>query len=139
MVVLVCGWYSFRLGDSEEGVQFKKGIVCSDMWIIGEKMLFLGWKSDYISVNDVKVEFELEYSLGKYVRFVCDIKSQDGIEVSYQLMVEMVVFQEWVLVNKFFLVIYIGVGCILCMYFGIILMECGGIGISWDNEVLFIY
>jgi len=59
--------------------------------------------------------------------------------VTHQLVVEMVVSQEWAPVNKPSLVTHTGVGRILRMHFGTILTERAGIGISWDNEAPPIY
>jgi len=59
--------------------------------------------------------------------------------VTHQLIVEMVVSQEWAPVNKPSLVTHTGVGRILRMHFGTILTERAGIGISWDNEAPPVY
>lgn len=138
-VAPACGRHSPRVGESVDDQQHKKGIVRSDTRVIGEKTLFSGWKSNYTSATDSSVELELEYNLSKHARSACDTKSQDGTEVSHQLMVEMVVSQEWAPINKPSLVTHTGVGRILRMHFGTILTERGGIGISWDNEAPPIY
>ncbi|KAK4187174.1 hypothetical protein QBC35DRAFT_385575 [Podospora australis] len=138
-VAPACGRHSPRIGETVDDQQQKKGIVRSDTRVIGEKTLFSGWKSNYTSATDSIVELELEYNLSKHARSACDTKSQDGTEVSHQLMVEMVVSQEWAPVNKPSLVTHTGVGRILRMHFGTILTERGGIGISWDNEAPPIY
>jgi arrestin-related trafficking adapter 1 len=77
--------------------------------------------------------------LAKHAKYACDTKCRDGTEVTHQLMVEMVVSQEWAPVNKPGLVTHTGVGRILRMHFGTILTERPGIGISWDNEAPPIY
>jgi arrestin-related trafficking adapter 1 len=117
----------------------KKGVQRVETRVIGEKTLFSGWKSDYSSMGDSSVEIELEYMLGKHARYLCDMKSRDGSEVSHQLMVEMVVSQEWAPANKLNYVTQTGIGRILRMHFCSMLTERGGIGISWDNESPPIY
>ncbi len=136
-----CGRHSPKIGENleEDQQQQKKGILRSESRIIGEKTMFSGWKSNYTSATDSCVEFELEYNLGKNAKFSCDAKSRDGTEVTHQLMVEMVVSQEWAPINKPALVTHTGVGRILRMHFGTILTERAGIGISWDNEAPPIY
>ncbi|KAL2129194.1 hypothetical protein VTI74DRAFT_8095 [Chaetomium olivicolor] len=134
-----CGRHSPRLGETAEEQQNRKGVIRTDTRVIGEKTLFSGWKSNYTSANDSTVELELEYSLAKNAKYACDSKSRDGTEVTHQLMLEMVVSQEWAPVNKPTLVTHTGVGRILRMHFGTILTERGGIGISWDNEAPPIY
>jgi hypothetical protein len=124
---------------TEQQQPSKKGIARSDTRVIGEKTMFSGWKSNYTSATDSTVEVELEFNLAKHAKSVCDTKSRDGSEVTHQLMVEMVVSQEWAPVNKPALVTHTGVGRILRMHFGTVLTERGGIGISWDNEAPPIY
>ncbi|KAK4212002.1 protein LDB19 [Rhypophila decipiens] len=123
----------------EGGPQPKKGISRTDTRVIGEKTIFSGWKSNYGGLTDSTVELELEYNLAKHAKYACDTKSRDGSEITHQLMVEMVVSQEWAPVNKPALVTHTGVGRILRMHFTTILTERGGIGISWDNEAPPIY
>jgi len=136
-VAPACGRHSPKMG--EEDRSQKKGIVRTDTRVIGEKTLFGGWKSNYTSATDSNVELELEYDVAKSARSACDTKSQDGTEFTHQLMVEMVVSQEWAPVNKPALITHTGVGRILRMHFATILTERGGIGISWDNEAPPIY
>ncbi|KAL2172162.1 hypothetical protein VTG60DRAFT_7006 [Thermothelomyces hinnuleus] len=133
-----CERHSPKLGEAAEQ-QSKKGVIRSETRIIGEKTLFSGWKSNYTSATDSVVELELDYSLAKNAKYACDSKSRDGTEVTHQLIVEMVVSQEWAPVNKPSLVTHTGVGRILRMHFGTILTERAGIGISWDNEAPPIY
>jgi len=134
-----CGRHSPKLGDNPEQQQQKKGVIRTETRVIGEKTMFSGWKSNYMSTTDSSVELELEYNLAKHAKFACDTKCRDGTEITHQLMVEMVVSQEWAPVNKPALVTHTGVGRILRMHFGTILTERAGIGISWDNEAPPIY
>ncbi|KAK4097499.1 hypothetical protein N658DRAFT_569316 [Parathielavia hyrcaniae] len=138
-VAPACGRHSPKLGQGTEGQQNKKGVIRTETRVIGEKTLFSGWKSNYASPTDSMIELELDYSLAKHAKYACDSKSRDGTEVTHQLMVELVVAQEWAPVNKPSLVTHTGVGRILRMHFGTILTERGGIGISWDNEAPPIY
>ncbi|KAK4250635.1 hypothetical protein C7999DRAFT_11655 [Corynascus novoguineensis] len=134
-----CERHSPKLNEAAGQQQSKKGVIRSESRIIGEKTLFSGWKSNYTSATDSMVELELDYSLAKNAKYACDSKSRDGTEVTHQLIVEMVVSQEWAPVNKPSLVTHTGVGRILRMHFGTILTERAGIGISWDNEAPPIY
>lgn len=137
-VAPACGRHSPRL-DGASPTEQKKGVPRTDTRTIGEKTLFSGWKSNYMSTTDSHVELELEYSLGKHAKHACDTKSRDGTEVTHQLMVELVVSQEWAPINRPTFVTHTGVGRILRMHFGTVLTERGGIGISWDNEAPPIY
>ncbi|KAH6612347.1 hypothetical protein B0J18DRAFT_474187 [Chaetomium sp. MPI-SDFR-AT-0129] len=137
-----CARHTPKLGEAvatAEDQSSRKGVIRSESRIIGEKTLFSGWKSNYTSSTDSNVEVELDYSLAKNAKYACDSKSRDGTEVSHQLVVEMVVSQEWAPVDKPSLVTHTGVGRILRMHFATVLTERGGIGISWDNEAPPIY
>ncbi len=134
-----CGRHSPKLSENAEEQQNKKGVVRTDTRVIAENTLFSGWKSNYAGVNDSVVELEMDYSLAKGAKYACDSKSRDGTEVTHQLVVEMVVAQEWAPVNKPSLVTHTGVGRILRMHFSAVLTEHSGIGISWDNEAPPIY
>ncbi|KAL2271957.1 hypothetical protein VTJ83DRAFT_1328 [Remersonia thermophila] len=144
-VAPVCGRHSPKTpsesGDAgaPEEPPAKKGVMRSETRVIGEHTLLSGWKSNYASLTDSTVELELEYCLGKNARFACDTKSRDGTEVTHQLVIEMVVSQEWAPVGKPHQATHTGVGRILRMHFGAILTERAGIGISWDNEAPPIY
>ncbi|KAK4119602.1 hypothetical protein N657DRAFT_684245 [Parathielavia appendiculata] len=138
-VAPACGRHSPKLGQGVEEQHNKKGVLRTETRVIGEKTLFSGWKSNYSSPTDSMIELELDYSLAKHAKYACDSKSRDGTEVTHQLMVELVVAQEWAPMNKPSLVTHTGVGRILRMHFGTILTERGGIGISWDNEAPPIY
>ncbi|KAH7629380.1 hypothetical protein B0T09DRAFT_266580 [Sordaria sp. MPI-SDFR-AT-0083] len=132
---------------SDAQPQPPKGLPRTETRIIGEKTIFSGWKSSYSSATDSHIELELDYHLSKSHSSpaVCDTRwttpgtSTSSHEVSHQLMVEMVVSQEWAPVGKPNLVTHTGVGRILRMHFSSILTERGGIGISWDNEAPPIY
>ncbi|KJR89340.1 uncharacterized protein SPSK_06214 [Sporothrix schenckii 1099-18] len=115
------------------------GVQRADTRIIGEKTLLSGWKSNYSAAEDASVELELDYLLGKHAKYSCDTHTRDGTEVTHQLMLEMVVSQEWAPANKPSMVTQTGVGRILRMHFTDILTQRGGIGVSWDNEAPPIY
>ncbi len=129
--------------DAKESGQppVRKGVPKAEMRVIGEKTLFSGCKSSYASPETSLVELELDYHVmsKSHPRFSCDTKARDGTEVSHQLLIEMVVSQEWAPANKPALTTQTGVCRILRMHFPTVLTERGGIGISWDNEAPPIY
>jgi len=127
--------------DAKDGDQqpTKKGLQRTDTRVIGEKTMFSGWKSNYGGPDNSTVEMEIEYQPTRNCKYTCDTKSRDGSEVTHQLMLEMVVSQEWAPVSKPALITQTGVGRILRMHFGTIVTERSGIGISWDNEAPPIY
>ncbi|CAK7272642.1 Endocytosis regulator [Sporothrix epigloea] len=126
-------------GSDDESAPTPKGVSRTDTRIIGEKTLLSGWKSSYAGVDDSYIELELDYMLSKHAKYACDTRTRDGIEVTHQLMIELVVSQEWAPMNKPAMITQTGVGRILRMHFTDILTQRGGIGVSWDNEAPPIY
>ncbi|KAL0931263.1 uncharacterized protein CTRU02_213998 [Colletotrichum truncatum] len=121
----------------------QKGLHRSETRILGEKYMHDGWKSDYSS-TDGHVEFEFDYGViaskhGHGPRYACDMKSHDGTEVTHALMIEMVVSKEWAPVGKPHLATQTGTGRILRMHYHVMLTECPGLGVSWDNEAPPVY
>ncbi|XXH04555.1 hypothetical protein Hte_010972 [Hypoxylon texense] len=115
----------------------KKGAKRSDARTIAHADMHSGWKSDYSPSGCI--EMEIEYQLGPGSKAVCDIKSEDGTEITHQLVVEMVVVQEYAPVAHPKHVTPTGVARILRMHFGVNLTERAGLGVSWDNEAPPIY
>lgn len=138
-VAPACAKHTPKEGATTPDQPAKKGLPRSDSRVIGEKTVFSGWKSNYSSVSDSVVEIELDYFLSKHTKYNCNTKSRDGTEVSHQLMVEMVVSQEWAPLSKPNMVTQTGVGRILRMHFQTVLTERAGLGISWDNEAPPVY
>lgn len=116
-----------------------KTIQRSDTRIIGDKVLFAGWKSNYGAVSDSLVEMDLDYQLNRHARFNCNARSRTGSQVTHQLIIELVVSQEVAPADKPLRSTPTGIGRILRMQFNTVLTEHPGIGISWDNESPPIY
>ncbi|KAJ0345832.1 hypothetical protein KNSL1_008077 [Colletotrichum chrysophilum] len=124
----------------------QKGAPRTETRVLGEKYMHDGWKSDYTS-TDGHVEFDFDYgviagSSSKHShgpRYACDAKSHDGTEVSHALMIEMVVSKEWAPIGKPHLATQTGTGRILRMHYHVMLTECPGLGVSWDNEAPPVY
>ncbi|KAI1871450.1 uncharacterized protein JN550_004444 [Neoarthrinium moseri] len=122
---------------TETGESANKGLKRTEARTIGSGDLSSGWKSDYTPNGNV--EMELEYQVNPGNKAVCDMKSNDGTEVTHQLVVEMVVAQEYAPINQPKHVTPTGVARILRMHFGTVVTERGGLGVSWDNEAPPIY
>ncbi|KAK8095225.1 uncharacterized protein PG998_014449 [Apiospora kogelbergensis] len=110
-----------------------KGVKRTESRTIGSAELSSGWKSDY-SCNG-GVEMDLEYQCNNArAEPICDMKAHDGTEVTHQLIVQLVVVQEYASSSQPKQIIPTGVARILRMHLGITLTERAGLGVSWDNE-----
>ncbi|KAL7626142.1 Endocytosis regulator [Parahypoxylon ruwenzoriense] len=123
--------------DPETGLPAKKGAKRSDARTIAHADMHGGWKSDYSPTGCI--EMEIQCQLAPSAKAICDMKSADGTEVTHQLVVEMVVVQEYAPTAHPKHVTPTGVARILRMHFGVVLTERAGLGVSWDNEAPPIY
>ncbi|KAI1378406.1 hypothetical protein F4677DRAFT_394154 [Hypoxylon crocopeplum] len=123
--------------DPETGVAAKKGAKRTDSRTIAHADMHSGWKSDYSPSGNI--EMEIQYQLTPSSKAVCDVKSEDGTEITHQLVVEMVVVQEYAPTASPKHITPTGVARILRMHFGVVLTERAGLGVSWDNEAPPIY
>ncbi|KDN61253.1 putative LMBR1 domain-containing protein [Colletotrichum sublineola] len=129
--------------NTQSTTNHQKGIPRTETRVLGERYMHDGWKSDYNS-TDGHVEFEFDYGViaskhSQGPRYACDMKSLDGTEVTHALMIEMVVSKEWAPVGKPQLATQTGTGRILRMHYHVMLTECPGLGVSWDNEAPPVY
>lgn len=116
-----------------------KGVVRTETRILGEQQLHDGWKSDYTG-SDGTVDLELDYFVNqlkansKLPRYACDLKTEDGTEVTHSLLIELIVSKEFAPEGKTHMSAQTGTGRILRMHFAVSMTEYPGLGVSWDNE-----
>ncbi|KAI1636261.1 hypothetical protein F4809DRAFT_662712 [Biscogniauxia mediterranea] len=135
-VAPACDKHSPR--DPDTGLPAKKGTPRSDSRTLAHADLHGGWKADY-SPNG-NIEAEVEYQCAPSARAACDVKGSDGsTEITHQLVVEMVVVQEYAPLAHPTHITPTGVARILRMHFAVVLTERAGLGVSWDNEAPPIY
>lgn len=111
----------------------KKGTAHQDTRTIGTEEIKSGWKADYTTA-DGSIELEFPFSIKSDSKPVCDMKAEDGTEVSHILVVEMIVAEEFCPMNKVTQVTPTGSARVLRMHFNITVTERTGMGISWDEE-----
>lgn len=122
-----------------------KGLTRNEVRVIGEKHLHEGWKADYTG-HDGTVDMEIDFCVNQTknnhsneLKYACDTKTQDGIEVSHSLLLELIVSKEYAPEGKAHQANPTGTGRILRMHFGVTMTEYPGMGVSWDNESPPIY
>lgn len=132
-----CAKHASKLGKATEtaGDAAKKGIAHSDVRSIGSEELKSGWKCDYNSTaGEGRIEAEFQASINPSTSPLCDIKAEDGTEVSHVLIVEMIVAEEFAPIRNVERVTPTGAARVLRMHFNVTVTERGGLGISWDEE-----
>lgn len=125
-----CPKHAAKLG-SAEGV--KKGVAHEDIRTVGHEDLKSGWKTD-LSSSDGSVEMEFQFGIKPDAKVVCDIKAEDGTEITHVLVVEMIVAEEFAPIKKPTQSTPTGAARVLRMHFNLTVTERAGLGISWDEE-----
>ena len=125
-----CPKHAAKLGNVEDA---KKGIAHQDIRTIGTEEMKRGWKADYSS-PDGTVELEFPFGVQAGSNPICDLKAEDGTEVSHVLIVEMIVSEEFAPIKKPSQITPTGAARVLRMHFNTIVTERAGLGISWDEE-----
>ncbi|CAG8957139.1 hypothetical protein HYFRA_00009340 [Hymenoscyphus fraxineus] len=125
-----CPKHALKTGAGEGA---KKGVPHQDTRSIGSAELKSGWKADYSS-TDGEIEFEFPFGIRPDANPTCDMKTEDGTEVSHVLVVEMIVAEEFAPLKKPNQITPTGAARVLRMHFNITVTERAGLGISWDEE-----
>lgn len=116
-----------------------KGVLHEDTRIVGEEEVKYEknpWKSDF-DAGDVDCEFQAV--VNPSLNPVCDVTAPNGLSITHNLVIEMVVAEEWVPLKKTHQVTPTGAARILRMHFHLIMTERAGMGISWDEETPPVY
>jgi hypothetical protein len=130
MISPACPKHAAKLGNVDD---VKKGIAHQDVRTIGTDEIKGGWKADYSS-PDGTIGMEFPFSIRSDARPICDMKAEDGTEVSHVLIVEMIVAEEFAPIKKPSQVTPTGAARVLRMHFNVTVTERSGLGIAWDEE-----
>ena len=133
MISPACSKHAPKIGG--EG----KGILHEESRVIGEDEVQYNkqpWKTDF---NSGEVECEFKASANPTLKPVCDVSAPNGLSVTHNLTIEMVVAEEWVPLKKTHQVTPTGAARILRMQFHLVITERAGMGLSWDEETPPVY
>ncbi|MCJ1258426.1 hypothetical protein MMC24_006259 [Lignoscripta atroalba] len=115
-----------------------KGILHQDTRTIGEEDLKDGWKTDFdVHGGEIDMEFNASINSGLYP--LCDVDSPTGLTVTHNLVVELIVAEEYCPNKNTRLATPTGAARVLRMSFTLVVTERSGLGISWDEEQPPIY
>lgn len=115
-------------------VEEEKGVSHKDIRVIGENCYRMGWKENYTKSSG-RIEMEFPCAIRPGVHPICDLKTQDGIEVSHSLIVQMIFVEETMsLIKSPIETTLTGSARVLRMNFNMTVTEHSGLGISWDEE-----
>ncbi|KAJ9604286.1 Endocytosis regulator [Cladophialophora chaetospira] len=116
-----------------------KSILHQETRVLANDELKGGWKSDFDTIGgEIKMEFEASLAT-KSGRPSCDVDSPTGVEVKHNLVLELIVAEEFCPNKNTSLITPTGAARVLRMQFAIIVTERAGMGISWDEEMPPVY
>lgn len=120
-----CAKHSNKVGG--EG----KGIMHEDVHVIATEEVKNGWKTDFDQGN---IDAEFRAAVNPTLKHVCDMESSNGMSVKHNLIIEMVVAEEFAPLKKLSQATPTGAARVLRTQFHLVLSERCGMGISWDEE-----
>ncbi|KAI9808087.1 MAG: hypothetical protein M1827_007507 [Pycnora praestabilis] len=127
MISPACSKHSNKVGG--EG----KGILHQDSRQIGEEELKSGWKTDF-DTADGQIDMEFSAFMRPGSNPLCDVESPTGLTITHNLIIELIVAEEYCSNKNTKAVTPTGAARVLRMQFGTIVTERSGLGISWDEE-----
>lgn len=120
-----CPRHAHKVGGEGKGVQHE------DVRTLGYEERKDGWKTDF---SDGSLEMEFSCRPLGVPRPLCDVSSPTGMAVTHNLVVELVVAEEWAPNKKPDQATPTGAARVLRMQFTVMVTERSGMGISWDEE-----
>jgi arrestin-related trafficking adapter 1 len=117
-----------------------KSILHTDTRILGNDELKGGWKSDFDTAGgEITMDFEASLATRGSHKASCDVDAKGQLEVKHNLVIELIVAEEFCPSKNTSLITPTGAARVLRMQFGLIVTERGGMGISWDEEMPPVY
>lgn len=132
MISPPCSKHGHKVGGDGKALQHL------DERTVGSDELKTGWKTDFDTQGgEITLEFDARLSPSKHP--ICDMDSPAGLEVKHNLVVELIIAEEFCPNRNTSLITPTGAARVLRMQFAIIVTERAGMGISWDEEMPPVY
>ena len=112
-----------------------KALQHEDTHTLGQGEMKTGWKSDFDTAGgEIWCEFEASINTRPNHKACCDVVSPSGLAVSHNLVIELIVAEEFCPNRNTQLITPTGAARVLRMQFNLIVTERAGMGISWEDE-----
>ncbi|KAG2416403.1 hypothetical protein HFD88_007618 [Aspergillus terreus] len=132
IVSQACAKHAHKIGG--EG----KGVLHQETRIIGHNEEKEGWKTDFDTAGG-EISMEFEASINPLSNPVCDLEAAGGLEAKHNLVIELIVAEEFCPNRNTRLITPTGAARVLRMQFHLHVTERSGLGISWDEEMPPVY
>jgi arrestin-related trafficking adapter 1 len=117
-----------------------KAVQHTDTRVIGSDEIKSGWKTDFDTIGgEINIEFDASVATKPTHKPVCDMESASGISVTHNLVLELIVAEEFCANKNPSVITPTGAARVLRMQFGLNVTERAGMGISWDEEMPPVY
>ena len=128
-----CAKHAIKLGEGKAVEHVRQEIVGSDE-------MKHGWKSDFDTPGgEINLKFECGLSQKPEHKAMCDVESEIGMSVKHNLVVELIVAEEFCPNSNTNLITPTGAARVLRMQFVLVVTERGGMGVAWDEEMPPVY
>ncbi|RAK77983.1 alpha-arrestin [Aspergillus fijiensis CBS 313.89] len=132
IVSAACPKHAHKIGG--EG----KGVLHQETRIIGHNEEKDGWKTDFDTAGG-EISMQFEASINPSCNPVCDLEASGGLEARHNLVIELIVAEEFCPNRNTRLITPTGAARVLRMQFHLHVTERSGLGISWDEEMPPVY
>jgi hypothetical protein len=132
IVSTACQKHAHKIGG--EG----KGVLHQETRIIGHNEEKTGWKTDFDTAGG-EITMNFEANINPAANAVCDMEAPGGLEVKHNLVIELIVAEEFCPNRNTRLITPTGAARVLRMQFHLHVTERAGLGISWDEEMPPVY
>jgi arrestin-related trafficking adapter 1 len=113
-----------------------KALMHTETRTLGADELKGGWKTDFDTAGgEISIEFDASVATKPSHKPVCDVNSPSGTEVTHNLVLELIVAEEFVSHKQPNMITPTGAARVLRMQFALNVTERAGMGIAWDEEM----
>ena len=120
-----CSKHASKVGGEGKGIQHEQ---TRD---IGWEELKSGWKTDF---DEGCIEGEFVAKISALAKPQCDMQAQNGLEIKHNLILELVIAEEWMTKGKVHSPTPTGAARVLRTVFALNVTERAGMGLAWDDE-----
>ncbi|KKK14976.1 hypothetical protein P175DRAFT_0429835 [Aspergillus ochraceoroseus IBT 24754] len=132
IVSTACPKHTHKIGG--EG----KGVLHQETRIIGHNEEKDGWKTDFDTAGG-EISMQFEANINPASNPICDLEAPNGLEAKHNLVIELIVAEEFCPNRNTRLITPTGAARVLRMQFNLHVTERSGLGISWDEEMPPVY
>lgn len=121
-----CAQHAVKVGGEGKGLQHQHDRD------IGSEEMKQGWKTDF---DNGQVEGEFTVAIDSLKNPQCDVEAPNGFKITHNLVLELVIAEEWAPNKKPHQATPTGAARVLRTQFNLNMCARSGMGISWDDEM----